>query len=473
MNAPTMWKRKSSWVCFLVTLSLLQIPQVQGILPTGAIDVRLGNGTVYTMLVSQAFFGAIPEMQAKNNDYRMIQLPPDGNQLLCKNVTTTTSSAALNGTMLVPRGECTFEMKAINAQRLGAKAVLIYGTLESRYSLNLTNQTDYQYTTADIVYPQKFYDYDCNKGRAEIPSAAIELEPLPYNANHNNPILSGSSDTNLCRKNSPNSLQNCPSQSCLLTGAKPTSDTMEACCAWDLHIWLYPDAAFKQDIVEIPVAYLTNEQARHIFDDLSSQQSVQIVMYSRYRAPYNPSSGLIWALGVAVAALAAYLSASDIRNFKNEVIKRRGRAISFALDAGINPNEPFSGDVRSRSRSPPLHRSIMEDGSMDSEVELPAPRQLNPMPATSNPPLDTLELNAGHALGFVVMASSGLLILFFFKVRLKSRAAAYDRATPYSSFSLVACVDLQRGESPVRDWLQQSSSTGFVSTTCLSSCQKV
>jgi signal peptide peptidase-like 2B len=31
-------------------------------------------------------------------------------------------------------------------------------------------------------------------------------------------------------------------------------------------------------------------------------------------------------------------------------------------------------------------------------------------------PIDSLELNAGHAIGFMVMASSGLLILFFFKV---------------------------------------------------------
>ncbi len=442
-----MWSNKSSFRLFLATCIVFQLRQVEGILPTAAIDVRLGNGTVYTMLASQAFFGVIPDMQAENNEYHMIQLPPDDNQLLCKNVTSKMTTTGANGfTILVPRGECTFELKAINAQRLGAKAVLIYGTLESRYTLNLTNQTNHQYTTEDIVYPQKYYDYDCSKGRAEIPSSDIELEPLPYNANHNNPILSGSSDTNLCKKNSPDALRNCASQSCLLTGGIPSSGKMEACCAWDLHIWLYPDAAFKQDHLTIPVAYLTMEQARRILDD-SSLQAVQIVLYARYRSPYNPSSGIIWALGVAIAALAAYLSASDIRSFKNEVIQRQERSLAYELENSDMPSEPTAGTItRSRSRSPPLHRHL-EENPMDAEGALQTPRQMHSMPAVSTQPIDTLELNAGHALGFVVMASSGLLILFFFKVRetLESILRSREYAA-YSTCLFSRSIDLQCGK---------------------------
>jgi hypothetical protein len=84
---------------------------------------------------------------------------------------------------------------------------------------------------------------------------------------------------------------------------------------------------------------------------------------------------------------------------------------------------------------------------MDAEGALQTPRQMHSMPAVSTQPIDTLELNAGHALGFVVMASSGLLILFFFKVRetLKSILLSREYAA-YSTYLFSRSIDLQCGK---------------------------
>jgi hypothetical protein len=147
------------------------ISHTNGILQTAGLDVTLRNGTTYTLLVSQASFGSYPKMTPeKNEPFTNIMFPPSDNVLLCENVTSSPSKASSleeKGLMLVGRGNCTFELKALNAQRLGASAVAVYGTLASRYTLNTTkyiNHTDHVYTKDDIVYPQQYYDYDCSYG---------------------------------------------------------------------------------------------------------------------------------------------------------------------------------------------------------------------------------------------------------------------------------------------------------------------
>lgn len=377
-----MWKSSTTFLS-LLALWLAQCSLVEAVLQTAALDVTLTNGTVLTMLASQASFGSYPKMNPQNNEPQTLTLPPSSNELLCYNVTS--SKDTYKGLMLVPRGNCTFETKAINAQRLGATGIVVYGTLASRYSLNTTkyiNHTDHVYTVDDIVYPQEFYDYDCEKGRAEISSSKISMTPLPYNAATNDPILSGPSS--LCYQNSPDSLQNCPSQACLLTGQNVSSgnNKLEACCAWDLAIWLYNDPNMTDDNVHIPAVYLTMEQANVLLTEMK-YGSVDAILYARYRPTYNPSALLIWALGVFVAALAAYLSSSEYLSARKRV--EQHQEMAPAVDSSVE----------------------MEAGRSETQ-QLSYQR--------TPPPEETLELSVEHAFVFIVMASSGLLILFFFKV---------------------------------------------------------
>jgi hypothetical protein len=337
--------------------------------------------------------------------------------------------------MLVPRGNCTFETKAIHAQRLGAAGVVVYGTLASRYSLNTTkysNHTDHVYTTDDIIYPQNLNDYDCDKGHAEIPSNTISMTPLPYNANQNDAILSGKDS--LCYENSPDSLANCPSQSCLFTGTNTSSgDMLKACCAWDLHVWLYNDPTLSDDepVVTIPAVYLTMQQGNFLLDQLKNG-SVNAILYERYRPAYNPSAILIWGLGVFVAALAAYLSAGEYISARKQV-------------------ERHAQNIASSPRG--------EEGRMASLDHAQMAYQRAP------PVEETLELAVEHAFGFIVMASTGLFILFFFKVCQSILYLLYEYQVTHSCSCLL--LDLQCRQSHVRHWLLQGSfPSHFLSSSC-------
>lgn len=359
---------------------LFLMPSVQAIMQTAQLDVYLPSSSSstdgepsYTLLVSQASFGSYPSMEGEGK--KRLVLPPQDNPLLCENITSV--AAPTETIMLVPRGNCTFELKALNAQRLGAGAILVYGTLESRYSLNETNQTDYEYTEKDIIYPSKYYDYDCSYGRAEIEESVIQLEPLPYNAEHNDPLLSGNTSQNLCLSSAPDKLESCPSKACLLTGVRGDDNRYEACCAWDLHIWLYADTNFNGTEVTIPAAYVTMEQGNRLRSDLQRYSNIDIVLSARWRSSYNISSYLIWMLGVFVAGLASYLSASDYHKLIHKAKRQQERA--------GQPRERRGGD-RPRTTPPP-------------------------------PPHDeSMELTAGHALVFIIMASTSLLVLFYLKI---------------------------------------------------------
>ena len=203
------------------------------------------------------------------------------------------------------------------------------------------------------------------------------MTPWPYNSEHNDPILSGDTDDNLCRLHSPDSLQGCESKRCLLVDYDPEETYTKACCAWDLHLWLYNDAEFQKE-VSIPAIFVTMEQSEKLIDSIK-QGSVTGTLQPRWKPKYNISAFLVWALGVFVATLAAYLSAGDYHLGISKLTKKNGRQIYNRVDeSGTSGSEPL------------------------------APR--NPMQE------EALELEPIHALAFIVMASSSLFILFYFKV---------------------------------------------------------
>lgn len=362
-------------------LFLAHIASVESVLQSLLLDVTLSDNedqaVTTTMRAAQAFYGTLPDMdRAKNPTLVLTTSSEDNNFYLCDD-TSSSESLPKNSIIMVPRGLCTFEKKSLHAQRLGAKAVLVYGALEGRYSLNTTahvNDTNYEYTTDDIVFPADKEDYDCDFGKALLPADRFSFDPLPYNKDQNNPLLKG--DDSLCMQKSKDGLENCPSKACLLTGKKEQGK-LEACCAWDLPIWLYFDPAVEEN-VNIPSAYITMEQASELKGYLKQNSKVEVVLYSRWRPSFNVSSILIWALGVAVAALAAYLTAGDYRELTRKTIRSQQR------------------------------RGQEANGSQASQ---PPRRQ-----EATRPPDDVLELTAAHALVFIVMASTTLLVLFYFKI---------------------------------------------------------
>jgi signal peptide peptidase-like 2B len=355
--------------------------EASAVLPTGAVDVKCLDGSCqYTLLSSQASFGIWPEMTPARNDPMKPMIPPENDPLLCLGSTASDTHISDDGqkfVLVVPRGQCSFEQKAITAQKLGASGLIIYGTLASRYGFNST--------TDELIYPQEYNDYDCNMAQAEIPISSLSIEKQ-YNQLHNDPILSGSaSQGNLCALQNPTFETKCPSQRCLLTG-NITSDGnyMKSCCAWDLFIWLYNDDSIndKEINLSIPAFYITMVESDMLLQDMKTQQ-IQLVMYRRYYPKYNLASFMIWGLGVFVAALASWMSASEYRNFKSSSSSSDSEALEVA------------------ARGHGYHRVGSSSNS-------------NPSSSSFNE--ESVELEASHACGFIVFSSMGLLVLFFFKI---------------------------------------------------------
>ena len=560
----------------LLLLLLWPIGPALAILPTGSIDVASpATGERFTLLASQASFGSYPAMgpgpSSPANPLLEVILPPADDPLLCAETdgtanytnlhphgrgrgrerqlswfgTSATSAGHVdesnpNRAMLVPRGSCTFERKALSAQRLGATAVILYGALDSRYALNKTilgpNATDAErkaaedrtYTIDDVLWPGDKYDYDCSYGRAHVPTSLLSFDPLPYNGRYNDARLTGTlEEGNLCAVHSDsadpaqaggkNFADLCPSKRCLLTGRTNTdgqqtdpgvvqvSDivgggtsgggtAMEACCAWDLHVWLYSDPSIPTwyEPVHIPAFYVTMEEGSQLLatmaesDNAGGAVAVGVTMYARWAPTYNPSAALIWALGVLVCFVASYLSASEYRGLRFEAKRRLfemtiGSSSASSIPSG-GPDQglvgggrdrfddgprraPMEAGVpsasgssatgtprsRSRSRSPEERPQQQEQGhyapshavgATDADAASVAASAAGSVGAASagasshanaaastyqhhesqaarssfNSQDESMELTAGHALGFVVMASCSLTVLFVFKI---------------------------------------------------------
>jgi signal peptide peptidase-like protein 2B len=360
-----------------VCLLLCVVPQVvTAILPTAELIVGGDGSSPYTLLVSQASFGArLSQNSEESYDLKHTD------SLLCDN--GTDSSTYENSILLVPRGDCTYQHKAYQAQNMGAKAIIIYNNLASRYNINTTKHQGEKYPTysyQDIIFPEALNDYDCDRAFADIPTSDLKMTPLPYNSDHNDPLLSGDTDDNLCRLYSSTSLQNCNSKRCLVTSYSPDETHSRACCAWDLHLWLYSDDSNRT--VNIPAVFITMEQGQQLIQTIqkSTNNGITGILKARWKPKYNPSSFLVWLLGVLVATVAAYCSAGDYHVGISKLTRapgRRGRA--------------SSQDESAENRPEPL--------------------------ATRNPMQEeTVELEPIHALVFLIMSSSSLLILFYFKV---------------------------------------------------------
>lgn len=317
--------------------------------------------------------------------------------LLCSDSGSTSYEA--NTMLVVPRGECSFEQKAYNAQKSGAAAVVIYNTLGSRYG--------YNETTGTVDYPLDLYDYDCSKGEAQVDATKLTFDPT-YNTNANDALMSGSSSSNMCASSS--FLQTCESERCVLTGSFSgnNNSTAQACCAWDLHVWLYRDGDLEKNLtsaVTIPSLFVSMQQA-HELQTLMQSKNIVVVPYERWRPEYNPSAVLVWALGVFVAFSAAYCSGAEYRSIKTtdsvtvqEDIPRSNSPGSTALMTELIPSSTAPAATQQRS-------SIMDSTEPQEE-------QQSPSYAYGE---ETLELTWHHAVAFLVFSSSSLMILFYFEI---------------------------------------------------------
>lgn len=355
----------------LIILLFLSLDCSDAVLETRLLKFEPNNGSQQPdLLLSQALFGRIPSMDQDKEPWCNLQTPPSTNPLLCDD-TEIETKLPTNTILLIPRGTCSFQRKALRAQSMGAVGVLIYQTLAAHYSLNTTKQTseDHEPTVQDIIFPLNKHDYDCSNGEIHVPVDSVVLDnPWPYDPTINDPVLTSSTPSS------------CDSHRFFLTSLPDSHNdpsSYQACCAWDLPMEMGPDYTLyntttKDDAaaveVTIPAAYVTLRQ----YPQLQQAISTRVKLVERWHPTWNISAVLIWALGVAVAAWAGHSSASEYHRKKRRLLRRQQ-----------------------------------------------GPRQQQPTPPAPRPPRpqeEVMDLTPAHVAGFIVSASTSLLVLFYFKI---------------------------------------------------------
>jgi signal peptide peptidase-like protein 2B len=155
----------------------------------------------------------------------------------------------------------------------------------------------------------------------------------------------------------------CESGVCMMTNVTDASLGTKVCCVWDTYINMGASKNGSADAVAIPSVFVTiSEGSELLGSPLLEAGSLQGMLYDRPRPEFNASSFLLWGLGVATVGLAAWLSAGDLR--------RRRKRVKWGGHRQNGPEE-------------------------ESEK---------------------LTLTLQHTIGFVVVSSTMLMVLFFFEL---------------------------------------------------------
>uniref|UniRef100_A0A7S2H102 PA domain-containing protein n=1 Tax=Octactis speculum TaxID=3111310 RepID=A0A7S2H102_9STRA len=312
-------------------LVLVTLNSVLGALPTGEIGLHhTGGAKIYC--APAVFSPYLPE-ESEHLSLKIVR--PTNLQDGCDpKLPTSVVANARDYALLVQRSpNCTFEARALAAQQTNVSGLIVQNSIEGIYK-------NRSYTTDK-------YDYECDNGRSYTTSIADKMDGFPDSS---------------CASD-----YQCDSGRCVLTGDVDSKKGHEICCAWDTYMVMASDLT-QSHTITIASVFITMGDA----DDLLSKTSLayggypSFSMYDRWRPWMNPSSFLIWAIGVFTVAIAAWKSVDDLR--------------------------------RKMQRRPTGDTEIGTDAKelAEEDEEVPA-----------------LELTLSHAFGFIVVASTVLLILFY------------------------------------------------------------
>lgn len=380
-------KTKSSAVALLLLASLA--PTAHAVIPTGSVAFQLLSqkpqfAGLFCAPSRNAGWGvSLPE--SHNSRWKHIrvlseQQPANANgcasytiasmlqqrRLGAAAVDHTTHSAStslsqkqpkVNLTTLVvaDRGNCSFLQKALLAQAAGAKGIVIRGTRKAAYEAILAARNGSSTnTTATLEIDERPpFDYDCTRGESFVASLA-------------DPIWS--TDDTKCSKSDNG---RCESKMCIPTGVVDAQKGgHQLCCLWDTYVLMGANRTDAANL-SIPVVYMTITDGQQITRSLKSYPELLIRTYQREVPLIDVSSVLLWVIGVVTALSASYYSATtDRRNWLNR----------------MNPN-----------------------ASERKQYE----HEQQQAPDTND---DIWELDAKHAVGFIISAGVFLTVFYYVKI---------------------------------------------------------
>ncbi|GAB9474379.1 Signal peptide peptidase-like, aspartyl protease family a22b [Globisporangium polare] len=272
---------------------------------------------------------------------------------------TLSQTPRVNLTTLVvaDRGNCSFLQKALLAQASGAKGLVIRGTRKAAYEAIVAARNGSSTNTTATISAAKErppFDYDCTRGESFVASLA-------------DPVWS--TDDPKCSKSKGG---RCESKMCIPTGlVDAQKGGHQLCCLWDTYVLMGANRTEATNL-SIPVVYMTIADGLQIARSLKSYPELLIRTYQREVPLIDVSSVLLWVIGVVTAISASYYSATtDRRNWLNRM--------------NPNANERKQYECEQQQQDP--------DGDGD-----------------------IWELDAKHAVGFILSAGVFLTVFYYVKI---------------------------------------------------------
>ena len=466
------------WVCLLVLGRV-----VYAVIPTGEMTTRKIMGTTTIVFVAPGAFSSNLNEETDAVFMRLVK-PIGGTDDGCNPVVPALRNRP-DFYLLVARGNCSFIDKATAAKNAGALGVVVYNSLQGIYQGN-------RFASA--------MDYDCTNGEGYVRKL---VEPVYGDAM--NALMPTTCTQHL----------SCASKRCLLTNETDPMLGTKVCCAWDLYTTMGSSHATDDDenMPNIPAVFIRMRDAETLmrFDELNSQ-TLEIAMFARPTSMFDFASILIWLIAVVTVATGATLAAEEDKlqqqGLKGLKAGYRGRGYDAGdSDAGsvssdqyraahgvhLGPGTPGTPATPTAGGMDPeggaafprgVHASVVESNppnlsthSMDSRssavrgsdvTNSPAGRRkagggsVTPLSKTSHGndrggndiDPDSLQITPYHAVGFVVLSSCFLLLMYFVDVYafvsvlyLAAAAFAVSKVFFYPFFSRVrtTCRAIQLG----------------------------
>eukprot|EP00640_Fibrocapsa_japonica_P000613 CAMPEP_0113934592 /NCGR_PEP_ID=MMETSP1339-20121228/1905_1 /TAXON_ID=94617 /ORGANISM="Fibrocapsa japonica" /LENGTH=642 /DNA_ID=CAMNT_0000936457 /DNA_START=48 /DNA_END=1976 /DNA_ORIENTATION=+ /assembly_acc=CAM_ASM_000762 len=303
---------KSSSLYHILLLCLLDV--AFSVVPEAKLQVASEIGTLFC---APAGFGPTLQDEADGKYWPIIKpsIYTDGCERDKVINDLGTNSDGEGFILLLERGNCTFTHKALIAQSLGAKGLVVYNSLQGMYQ--------------GLEYGIEKVDYECSNGQAWVNSAV-------------SPPWSPANSPDACAGDDA-----CDSGKCMATNTTDPALGHQVCCAWDTYMTMGGDYDEGQ-LVTIPSVFLTMAEGETLLSDPGLAEGSLKGKISRRAWSYvNLSSFLLWGMGVATVVVASLYSAEGQR------IK-----IANSSGAGAPRTQLAEDDVRNHGMELSMHHTF-------------------------------------------------------------------------------------------------------------------
>lgn len=379
---------------------------IDAVTPSAELKVRLNSKTFY--VAPGSFSSSFTD--ESDTTYRKL-LPPTGLQDGCEpNIPVLPKNAQFY--LLVERGNCSFESKAVAAENVGAKGVVIYNSLEGIYQGNEV--------ASDM-------DYECENGYGYVNET---ISPV-----YGDEMLARIPDS--CTQS-----EKCASGKCVVTNITDENG-IKVCCAWDLYITMGASSDITS-AVNIPAVFMTMSDADTVFGYPELLKSIMdVTLSTRSTSSIDFASIFIWLIAVCTVAYGAaraaeedrlqvHVSQKDIRDGESDAESGAdSRSSSFSVHTNIRQLAAASSSsgqlhahslpsaspldlVAARSHASGLNPSSSSGRGLSSSASDCSASVDGDTKSQMGDSGDTaLDITFCQAVGFVFVSSGFLLLLYF------------------------------------------------------------